>query len=260
MAIEAAHFAVFAISVTGEAGNPAPIVDIAALAGQRSIAAEGGEAATLGPQHHRRAGSAPGRADDIDRPAQRCRPVAQPVGALEHLHVADGERVYLLKLGGARCAADRHPVAQDGEAATLEAGLEARSADRDTAFALGAGVGEDAGGQFQHIANRLGEDVGKALILHQTGCAGDALELLAGGFGRRSGRGALQAGGDDDLVLSLADTLRLKRGESSSRCGKHGCAYESALHSIDLHDVSQFPSARACGVRRSAIDPALAGQ
>ena len=41
VAIEAAHFAVFAIAVAGKAGDPAPIVDIAALAGQRSISSEG---------------------------------------------------------------------------------------------------------------------------------------------------------------------------------------------------------------------------
>ncbi|RMF09580.1 MAG: HAD-IIIC family phosphatase [Alphaproteobacteria bacterium] len=142
--IDAAHSAVLSIAIACEPGDPHPIINIVVLARQRCVGTEGVEAATLGSQADRGACGAPRGTDDIDRAAERGRAEAQPIGPLEHLHVTDGERVHLLKLGRARGAADRHPVAKHGQAAPFEAGIEARAANRDAAFTLCTGVGKHA--------------------------------------------------------------------------------------------------------------------
>jgi len=87
----------------------------------------------------------------------------------------------------------------------------------------------------------LREDIGKAFVLDQARRAGDAFQLLSGGFRRRRCGGALKTGSDDDLVLTLADALSVKRGVDNGGGGsKHSGAHESALHSIDLHDISRI--------------------
>ena len=76
-------------------------------------------------------------------------------------------------------SADGNAVAKNGQPAPLKAGVEARTADRNSAFPQRAGVSKDAGRQLKRVADAEREDIGKAFIFDHPDRARNAFKRVA---------------------------------------------------------------------------------